>query len=60
MWMKAKISLTEQILASTQNSEKHRDLKVPSLAILITVVRELSILFVDANLHLLLFISKPI
>lgn len=60
MWMKAKISLTEQILASTQNSEKYRDLKVPSLEILITVVRELSIFFVDANLHLLLFISKPI
>lgn len=58
--MKAKISLTEQILASTQNSEKYRDLKVPSLEILITVVRELSIFFVDANLHLLLFISKPI
>lgn len=60
MWMKAKISLTEQILASTQNSEKYRDLKVPSLEILITVVRQLSIFFVDANLHLLLFISKPI
>lgn len=58
--MKAKISLTEQILASTQNSEKYRDLKVPSLEILITVVRQLSIFFVDANLHLLLFISKPI
>lgn len=31
-------------------SEKHKDLKVPSLAILITVVRELSILLVGASL----------